>query len=122
MSMITSKEYLRAFKILTLAFFLMIIFFWFSSSSREEIVSLFVSSIVFYLASLIYNLLYFIPSQILKLRFLLPGILSVITPLMIWKNKEVEIYQYIIFGFVNLLIGFIIYLKYRKLINNIGSR
>jgi uncharacterized membrane protein len=118
MSIKPKKEYLHAFKLLSLSTFLMIIIYWFQMNSREEIVSLFVSSIIFYLANVIYNLLYFIPAKALLLRFILPGILSIITPLILWKNRDVEIYQYVIIGFINLMIGLIIYLKYRKPINN----
>jgi len=108
------KEYLIVSSILFLVVIFTIIIMLKFSESRGEILSLYICSIFFFLTGLIYNLLYLINKLKLEIRLLLPGILTIFTPIILWKNKDVGIYQYIIFGLINLSLGLYFYFKLRK--------
>jgi hypothetical protein len=106
-----NKEYKTSLGLAALVITITHFYFWFSSDSRGEIISVFVFTTVSFIFIVIYNLFYFIRIFRLEFRLLLPGFLCILTPILLWRNNDISITQYIINGLINLIIGSYFYIR-----------
>jgi hypothetical protein len=106
-----NKEYIKGLGFALTGIVIIHPFFWFSSDSRDEILSVFFCSIFSFVLVIIFNLIYLVPIKRLEIRLLLPGIMTIMTPILLWKNNDVSINQYILIGIINLLIGIGFYIQ-----------
>lgn len=92
------------------------------SNSRGEVIAIYFGSIFFFIMGLFFNLLYFSPIKIIEIRLLLPGILTIITPILMRNNIAVGIPLFTILGIINFIVGFYFYINIRINKNKNASR
>ena len=85
-----------------------------STATRELILLSLIGVLVATIIGTIMNLLYFLNTQILEFRTILPGILTVLTDLIIWGDSGSEIFFFLILGITNLGFGLYIYIKHKN--------
>ena len=106
-----NKEYFKGLGFALIGIIMIHSIFLFNPDSRGEIISVFFCSILMFILITLFNLIFFLPIKKLFPRLILPGLLTIVTPIIFWKNKDVSITQYLMIGVLNLLIGLYFYIN-----------